>query len=48
MGTVTRVDPSTNRIVLDNGAVVYVSPSATLRSGGQRVAITPSAPATRS
>jgi hypothetical protein len=40
MGTVSRVDPATNQIILSNGAVVYVSPTATLRSGGQRVAIT--------
>ena len=40
MGTVSRVDPASNQIVLSNGAVVYVSPTATLRSGGQRVAIT--------
>jgi hypothetical protein len=40
MGTVSRVDPATNQIVLTNGTVVYVSPTGTFRSGGQRVAIT--------
>ena len=40
MGTVSRVDPASNQIVLSNGAVVSVGPTATLRSGGQRVAIT--------
>jgi hypothetical protein len=39
MGTVSRVDPATQQIVLSNGAVVYVAPTTTLRSGNQRVAI---------
>jgi hypothetical protein len=40
MATVSRVDPANNQIILNNGAVVYVSPTATLRSNNQRVAIT--------
>jgi hypothetical protein len=40
MGTVSRVEPATQQIVLGNGAVVYVGPSATVRSGSERVAIT--------
>jgi hypothetical protein len=39
MGTVARVDPGVHQIVLSNGAVVQVSPTSTLRSGNQRVAI---------
>ena len=40
MGTVSRVEPATQQIVLSNGAVVYVGPTTTVRSGTERVAIT--------
>jgi hypothetical protein len=39
MGTVSRADPATQEIVLSNGAVVHVAPTATLRSGSERVSI---------
>jgi hypothetical protein len=39
MGTVARVDPGSQQIVLSNGAVVYVNPATTLRSGNDRVMI---------
>lgn len=37
MGTVSRVDPTTQDIVLSNGVIVHVGPSAALRSGNDRV-----------
>jgi hypothetical protein len=40
MGTVSRVDPAMQQIVLSNGAVVHVAPTASLRSGSERVSIT--------
>lgn len=40
IGTVARVEPATQQIVLSNGAVVYVAPTTTLRSGNDRVSIT--------
>ena len=39
MGTVSRVEPAAQQVVLSNGAIVHVGPSATLRSGGAGVAI---------
>lgn len=40
MGTVSRVDPTTQEIVLSNGTIVHVGPSAMLRSGNDRVMMT--------
>jgi hypothetical protein len=40
MGTVSRVEPATQQVVLSNGAVVHVGPAATVRSGSERVALT--------
>jgi hypothetical protein len=40
MGTVSRVDPATQQIVLSNGAVVYVTPTTIVRTGNDRVAVT--------
>jgi hypothetical protein len=40
MGTVSRVDPATQDIVLSSGTVVHVPPRAMLRSGNDRVVIT--------
>jgi hypothetical protein len=40
MGTVSRVEPSTQQIVLNDGTVVYVGPSASVRAGNERVGLT--------
>ena len=40
MGTITRVEPVRQEVVLNNGTVVYVGPNAMLRSGAGRLAIT--------
>jgi hypothetical protein len=40
MGTVSRIDPASQHIVLNNGSVVSVNPTTTLRSGSERVTIT--------
>jgi len=40
MGTVARVEPSTQQIVLSDGTVVYVGPSTGVRVGGERVGFT--------
>ena len=40
MGTVARVEPATQQVVLSSGTVVYVGPTAVLRSGGDRLVIT--------
>jgi hypothetical protein len=39
MGTVARVEPGSQQIVLSNGAVVYANPATTFRSGSERVMI---------
>jgi hypothetical protein len=39
MGTVARVEPAAQEVVLSNGAVVHVGPTAVLRSGNAGVAI---------
>lgn len=39
MGTVSRVEPAHREVVLANGAVVHIAPSATLRSGNAGVGI---------
>src|SRR2546422_5259490 len=36
MGTVSRVEPSTQQIVLSDGTVVYVGPNTGVRAGGER------------
>jgi hypothetical protein len=40
MGTVARVEPMAQEVVLTNGAVVHVGPTAVVRSGNAGVAIT--------
>jgi hypothetical protein len=40
MGTVSRVDPSTQQIVLNDGTVVYVGPTTSVRAGNDRVGFT--------
>ncbi|SRR6266542_2596677 len=40
MGTVSRVEPSTQQIVLSDGTVVYVGPNTGVRVGGERVGFT--------
>jgi hypothetical protein len=40
MGTVARVDPVSQQVVLSNGAVVHVGPTAMMRSGTHRMTIT--------
>ncbi len=40
MGTVSRVEPSTQQIVLSDGTVVYVGPNTGVRAGGERVGLT--------
>jgi Domain of unknown function (DUF5666) len=40
MGTVARVEPAAQEVVLSNGAIVHVGPTAVLRSGNGGVAIT--------
>ena len=40
MGTVSRVEPSTQQIVLSDGTVVHVGPNTGVRAGGERAGFT--------
>lgn len=40
MGTVSRVEPATQQIVLSDGRVVYVAPTTSVRAGNERVTFT--------
>jgi hypothetical protein len=40
MGTVSRVEPSTQQIVLSDGTIIQVGPTGTVRMGNERVAFT--------
>ena len=40
MGTVARVEPATQQVVLSDGTTIYVGPTASVRAGNERVGFT--------